>query len=165
MSLIRSVTYTQSCAGALSALPEAVSWEVSPHFALAGGVPDQLDDIFGMTQRQHQPMAAPPAHDDLLGAFQDSSLSSPSERFETPRSSPHPAVSAQQPSDDLLGGFEGSLGEYGGGLEALASHAPVKFSSCLRRPCSLHAQPHATRSQRAMPCFRCRGPQRCSISI
>ena len=101
----------------LTVLPRPVGREMSPHFAVAGGVPDQLDDIFGMTQRQQQPMAAPPAHDDLLGAFQDSSLSSPSERFETPRSSPHPAVSAQQPSDDLLGGFEGSLGESGQGLK------------------------------------------------
>lgn len=78
---------------------------------LFAGVPDQLNDIFGMSQRQDLPMSAPPAHDDLLGAFQDSSLSSPSERFGTPYSSPHPAVSAQQTSNDLLGGFEGSLGE------------------------------------------------------
>ena len=85
---------------------------------LFAGAPDQLDDIFGMTKRQDLPMSAPPAHDDLLGAFQDSSLSSPSERFGAPYTRPHPAVSAQQPSDDLLGGFEGSLGERCGVLRS-----------------------------------------------
>ena len=83
----------------------------SPGPYCSAGAPDQLDDIFGMTQGPIQPVSAAPAHDDLLGAFQNSSLGSPSQGFGTPLSSPHPVVSAQQPSDDLLGGFEGSLGE------------------------------------------------------
>ena len=63
-------------------------------------------------------MSASPVEDDLLSAFQDSSLSSPSTTFPSDHlgaqhSSPGPGskkASGQASHDDLLGGFEGSLG-------------------------------------------------------
>lgn len=89
-----------------------------PFCAAAGPFNNDLDDLFGVPARQQPPMSASPDADSLLAAFEDSSMSSsgpanPSACFSTPHATIQPAPQSRtghKPVDDLLGGFEGSLG-------------------------------------------------------
>jgi hypothetical protein len=64
-------------------------------------------------------MLASTVKDDVLSVFQDSSLSSPSTNFPSDHLGPQHSATGpgsqsatdQAPHDDLLGGFEGSLGK------------------------------------------------------
>ena len=89
-----------------------------PFCVAAGPFNNDLDDLFGVPAKQQPPMSASPDADNLLAAFEDSSISSsgpaiPSACFSTPYATPQPASQSRtghKPADDLLGGFEGSLG-------------------------------------------------------